>query len=72
VEDEILRLLREHAAGGQDQGLTVLEIAERMGADPDAVLAVLQTLSGQGLAYKESFWWYPDQRHVLTGDIDQR
>jgi hypothetical protein len=59
MEEEILAALRRQAALGHDQGLTVAEIAQEIGADQDDVPSVLEAMKAKGSAHKESFWWYP-------------
>jgi predicted ArsR family transcriptional regulator len=71
VEDQILHLLRQRAAQGLDQGLQVTQIAQHLDADSDDVLKALQALEAKGLAYKESFWWYPGRGRDFVADIDQ-
>jgi DNA-binding IclR family transcriptional regulator len=71
VEDDVLSLLREQAAREVDQGLTVAELAQRLDADPNQIVATLEKLQAEGRAYEESFWWYPGRRRDLIGDVDQ-
>jgi DNA-binding IclR family transcriptional regulator len=71
VEDRILNLLHQQAARRVDQGLTVAELAKELDADQNDVLAALRRLEASGLAYNESFWWYPGRRADLAAEIDQ-
>jgi DNA-binding MarR family transcriptional regulator len=71
MEERILDFLRKKAALGRDQGLEVREIAEQLGADQEDVLIALQKLQARGLAYEQSFWWYPGEAPASMNGIDQ-
>jgi hypothetical protein len=71
VQEEVLSLLRRQDAKHEDQGLQVSDIASELNVDGDSVLAVLNELATNGLAHKESFWWYSGPRLGHPADIDQ-
>ncbi len=70
MEDQILSLLRQKAAQGHDQGLEDREIAQQLDLSREQVLTTLQALQANGLAHKESFYWYPGPALDL-GPVDQ-
>ena len=70
MQEEILNLLRRQDAKHVDQGLQVSDIASELNVDGESVLAALNELATNGLAHKQSFWWYSGPQPD-PADIDQ-
>jgi len=69
---EIVDLLPQHATLGTDQGLTVSEIASRLGRDGEVVRSALPALDEKGAVHQQSFWWYPGRGPDTDVEVDQR